>query len=450
MGGGEEAVQVILAAVQPLTAMTEDRVMFSGFLSSGNYTAIVVAAPILDSQGNGPMAGTTIWFKMIDGRYLQEIESKTHVRVQIRPIDEATLAGYTQASNDTYYTRITDRDIEYLKLVSDIYDDAYIGIEIASPRDIRTQSQLSINSFMTAFVVVVVVFVGIIIVLIDRSLISRLISIGDQLRGVDLSKEKLGRISSPGGDEMTQLADEVNGLLKEIERYQVTLKEKERLAAIGETSAMVGHDLRSPLQVITSTLYLLRKRLSTALATATPEERRVIEEQLDNLDKQTMYMEKIVSDLRDISREIKPIREEVGIKTLFEDSLKMVSVPENVEVKWAIPDDSPKLSVDRGLMSRVFVNLINNAVGAMPNGGTLTLSAAASVDAIKLGVWDTGQGIDEELKARLFMPFESGRKGGLGLGLAICKRIVEAHGGSIDASSEVGKGTLFTVKLPRG
>jgi len=122
--------------------------------------------------------------------------------------------------------------------------------------------------------------------------------------------------------------------------------------------------------------------------------------------------------------------------------------PPSVSVLIALPPDLPPVVVDVHQMAAVFRNLVTNSVQAMPAGGRITIAARTEGTDVVVAVSDTGAGIPPDHMGRLFEPLFTTREVGVGLGLAICKAFVEAHGGMISAASEVGKGTTFTVTLP--
>jgi two-component system, NtrC family, sensor histidine kinase HydH len=120
----------------------------------------------------------------------------------------------------------------------------------------------------------------------------------------------------------------------------------------------------------------------------------------------------------------------------------------NIEIKSYIPADLPAVALNRDLFKQALLNLLLNAQQAMPSGGEITLQAKPEPDGISLNLIDTGQGMSPEVLAKAFRPFYSTRSGGTGLGLPTTRKIIEGHGGGIDAQSEVGRGTKFTIRLP--
>jgi len=226
------------------------------------------------------------------------------------------------------------------------------------------------------------------------------------------------------------------------------LKSVERLAAIGETAAMVGHDLRNPLQAIRFAIDLQKKK--DALK---PAERRGdadwnnVDRLCNLIDEQVRYMDKIVGDLQAFAQPLNPEQTTIRAVDFITLTLSSMHVPEKVHVTTDIPDDL-SLSLDPQLMQRVFTNLILNAIQAMPEGGTLAINATASDKAVFISVEDTGVGIGAGIKEKLFSPLFANKAKGTGLGLAVCKRIVELHDGTITAESNEGCGARFVVKLP--
>jgi signal transduction histidine kinase len=216
------------------------------------------------------------------------------------------------------------------------------------------------------------------------------------------------------------------------------LHETERLAAIGETAAMVGHDLRNPLQGIAGALHLLKQ------GPLTTKER---DEMLQVIEKSLQYSDTIIRDLSDYSTEIQLKLVEATPKSITRDAIGAVKVPQNVRVQ-NLSEDQPTLRIDPERMGRVFINLIQNAIDAMPQGGTLTISSKKSEGNVEITLTDTGSGMPERVMKNLGKPLQTTKVKGLGLGLAICKRILDAHGGNMSAKSETGGGTTLTIQLP--
>ncbi len=223
------------------------------------------------------------------------------------------------------------------------------------------------------------------------------------------------------------------------------LKDSERLAAIGQTAAMVGHDLRNPLQTITGELYLAKDDIAS-LENETMKHN--LQENIRIIEEQAIYMDKIVSDLQAFVQPVKIEKNPVNLQALVRAVLAVVPIPANVKVSLEIRNIST-VKGDFQLLKRVLINLVTNAVQAMPQGGQLHLKAQVNSNGqVLLKVKDTGVGIAENIRGQIFTPLFTTKPRGQGFGLAVCKRVIEAHGGTIDFKSEVGKGAEFTLMLP--
>jgi signal transduction histidine kinase len=165
------------------------------------------------------------------------------------------------------------------------------------------------------------------------------------------------------------------------------------------------------------------------------------------IEKDVAYSNKIVNDLLEYSRDIKLDLNESNPRVMVKEALSAVKIPKKVQVT-DLTRDKPDLEVDRAKMKRVFVNIIKNAVDAMPKGGTLTMESRESNGDVKIVFSDTGVGMSENTLKNIFRPLFTTKAKGMGFGLPICKRFVEAHGGMIHVRSTVGKGSTFVVTLP--
>ena len=244
-------------------------------------------------------------------------------------------------------------------------------------------------------------------------------------------------------DKLKQYSEHLEALVEEKTRE---LKEAERMATIGETAGMVGHDLRNPLQAIVNTVYLANMKLESLPDKATEKEELKV--YLNTVDRQVNYMNKIVSDLLDYARPIHPEIMETSMHQLIQDILLSLEIPETIKVSEVVPKKM-KFEVDTVLMRRVLINLITNSIQAMPDGGKLEIKASKKAEDVFISVKDTGVGIREEDRPKLFQPLFTTKSKGQGFGLPVCKRIVDAHGGVITVKSKVGEGTTVTVIIPQ-
>lgn len=240
-----------------------------------------------------------------------------------------------------------------------------------------------------------------------------------------------------------QLEEEVDNRTKDLEQVQEKLIRSERLAAVGELASGVGHELRNPLNVIRNCAYLINMAL-------TEKDDEEALNTLKVLDKQVDIANKIVTDLLDFTRIKPPSPTKVDLNNLVKESLSWVAIPENVIVKSKLNGSSLLVEADPEQIGRVFANIISNAIQAMNGKGELQVDTGMEDGYVWSRFEDTGCGIPEENMEKIFEPLFTTKPKGIGLGLAISKRLVEQHSGKIEVASRVGQGTTFTVKLPLG
>jgi PAS domain S-box-containing protein len=241
-----------------------------------------------------------------------------------------------------------------------------------------------------------------------------------------------------------QLNDHTVDLQKLVEERTNQLRETERLAAIGQTAGMVGHDIRNPLQAIISDLYLIKSELESAPQLNSKES---VIESIESIERNIAYINKIVADLQDYARKLKPEYSEIDISELMSNVVKELGVPREVDVVIS-SNTFKKIKTDPTFIRRILTNLVNNAVQAMPNGGNLELSTLAKEGKMYISVGDSGAGIPMEMRSKLFTPMLTTKAKGQGLGLAVVKRLVEALNGKVSFESQDGKGTKFIIELP--
>jgi signal transduction histidine kinase len=223
-------------------------------------------------------------------------------------------------------------------------------------------------------------------------------------------------------------------------KLEAELVKSQQIAAIGETAAMVGHDLRNPLQGIAGATYNIRRHFRNALDPSTKEMLAVI-------DNGVQYANGIVNDLLEFSREMQLQLLPTTAKSIVRKTLADVKVPNNIIIE-DMTADAPEILVDEPKLRRALTNLIGNAIDAMPEGGKLSIYSKNTQKDVSISVRDTGFGIPKEMVDKIWTPLHSTKARGIGLGLPICRRIIEAHRGSISVESTVGKGTTFTLELP--
>jgi len=246
-------------------------------------------------------------------------------------------------------------------------------------------------------------------------------------------------------EELRASNEELQAANDKLIETQEQLIRSERLAAIGQLASGVGHELRNPLGAIKNAGFYIRRRLAnTDLLNTEPR----VMEFLNLIDEEVNSANKVITDLLGFSRVAKPTVSPVSIAGVIEDALRHTPLPENVEIIKEINNNLPMVMVDADQIKQVFLNIAINAIQAMPEGGRLDIRATSKGKFVEVEFTDTGGGIPEEIKNKIFDPLFTTKAKGVGLGLSVCKSILERHEGNIRVKSQEGKGATFTLSLP--
>lgn len=235
-------------------------------------------------------------------------------------------------------------------------------------------------------------------------------------------------------------------LLKRVLQAEESLREAERLSSLGWLAAEIAHEIRNPLAVIQMLFHSMISELK--LDGATRRDARLIEEKMKHLNR-------ILDQVLTFSRSAEPDFSALDVHQMLEDMALLLRVKadeQQIQLKRKLESSSLSFSGDRTQIEQAILNLVVNACQAMESGGELTLSARTHAeggqDYIEIGVRDTGRGMTPEELEVIFDPFMTGKPGGTGIGMAMVKKIVDAHGGTLKVDSEPGKGTAVMMRFP--
>lgn len=238
------------------------------------------------------------------------------------------------------------------------------------------------------------------------------------------------------------LRNEVRRLSDELEIKNRELARKNRLADLGQMASHVAHEVRNSLVPVTLYLSLLRRRLSDDPGSL---------DVLDKVEEGLLALDTSVNDLLSFSAQRDPCPARLDLRELVEGVLAAVAPQlraQEIEVTLDIPPKTSLLA-DRDMLRRAVLNLVLNALDAMPDGGELAITSWQGPHGIELEVADSGPGLSDEVRRRAFEPFFSTKPGGTGLGLAVVYRAAEAHGGQVHVLNCPEGGAAFTLCIPR-
>jgi signal transduction histidine kinase len=253
-------------------------------------------------------------------------------------------------------------------------------------------------------------------------------------------------------DEIGELAAQFNEMIAELaitRELEAQLQEAEKSAVVGRLGSAIAHEIKNPLNYINLTLDHLRAKFAPEDAGKKAD----FDKLTSQLKAEVARINQQINDFLNYSRPTKVNLQPTDARRVIEDSLHIVepqAVEQNIKISLIERENVPRVLADAEFLRSVFNNLFINATQAMDaNGGRLQVIISPDGEFVKIEVTDTGAGISEENKAKIFEPYFSTKETGTGLGLAIVKKVVEIHNGTIDVESKTGEETRFTVRLPK-
>ncbi len=341
-------------------------------------------------------------------------------------------------------------DLEYLIAATPVHlegREAVLTIPLAS-REQETQAQIEEldRRVLLAAVLFIMLGAGIGYYMAERIAdpVNRLMRATRRIARGDLD----ARVLATSSDELRRLVDAFNQMADDLQRQRGELERTNRLAAWADMARQVAHDIKNPLTPIQlNAEHLRRVHLDRGRPLGA-----LVDECVANILGQVRLLRQISSEFSSFATSPEPKPVETSLADLVDEVVEpyRVGLVGRVEVESRVPAALPAVRIDRMLVGRALTNVIENALHAMPNGGTLTVDAAlAPNQMVQLRVTDTGMGMDAEAIAKIFEPYFSTKAIGTGLGLTIAKRNVEANLGTIAVTSEKGRGTSVTMTLPQ-
>lgn len=235
----------------------------------------------------------------------------------------------------------------------------------------------------------------------------------------------------------------IRAQLEALDAARSRLAQSEKLAALGQLAAAIAHEVRNPLAVIRSAAQSVAETLPDADADA----RRSCSFITAEIDRLTSVTSTLLAFARPLHLAPRPI----AVAAVFDQALLLAGsdlAAKHIAVERKLPPDLPPVHADADLLSQVILGLLGNAAEVMPDGGRVVLDARANGGGVEIAVADSGPGVPADLRKRIFEPFFTTRARGTGLGLAVARHIMQAHGGGIDVADNPGGGARFVLSLP--
>ncbi|HEX9861911.1 MAG TPA: CHASE4 domain-containing protein, partial [Candidatus Bathyarchaeia archaeon] len=333
----------------------------TGIVPLSEAPLLIASRPILTSSHEGPIRGALIMGCYFDSEEIEYLINTVHLPLSLSHFtdlennSDSSAVYQALSKKDSIFVQPLNADmVAGYSLLMDVYDDPFLVLRVDMTRDIYKQGEATVTYFLLAQIVTGVVTSAAVLVILEKYVVSRVDRLASDIKDIEKSTRVSEHLSwdSKDKDELSVLAGAIDSMMEA------------RLKAIEQMAAMVGHDLRNPLTGIANAAYYLRMKIGSDLGPKATE-------MLDIIDKDIEYSNKIVKDLLEYSRAIKLDLSESTPKSIVKEALELVNIPANVQI-MDFTEDTPKIKVDIDKMKRTFVNLIKNAVDAMPEGGKLT------------------------------------------------------------------------------
>jgi len=452
-------------STHPLLQHNESQRKITGLLRTSRGAMMVAARPILTSNNLGPVRGTLVMGRFCDAKTAAALGETARVPVRLELLPETPVAGMMIERADSprafAFAEESDRLLRVSTIVPDIQGKPLLRLHITTDRNIMRKGQNVMDMTLWAMGFTgLAVFIAVLIFL-QRSVLGPLMGLTRHVARVGREKDLVHVDLPPRNDEIGSLATEFNRMVQRIqddraerERAEADLRvmqervlRAEHLATLGEMGASVAHEMRNPLAGLSAALQVLRGELAE-----NDSRREVMEEALAQIRR----MDHIIGQLLLFARPWEPCKAPVDLRALAEKiSGEAANAHAFAGIRIVVEGDGTVMApVDAALVGQIMHNLMSNAADAIraaaPDVPMMRWTFRETADSVALILHDNGGGLAPDARSNLFRPFFTTKTHGTGLGLAICRRIVEAHGGTISIEGGNGHGTTATVSFPKG
>ena len=442
----------------------------SGVILLDEGPMLIVSRPILTSEDEGPARGTVIFGRYLDSVEMNRLTQLTLLRIHIHPVRDLhmypdftkPLVPLLAGGVPIFIQPLNAKYVAGYALIRDIDGNPALILRVDSPRDIYRQGQVSVAYYILVVLGLGLSTAGVVFLVMQKQVLSRFTNLIKGLAGVTETSDLSTRLPITGSDELTTVAQTVNGMLAALEESTEELQqqyererelrlevETEMNRRVEFTRALV-HELKTPITPVLAASELLLEEIKGEPLIRLS---RSIHRGASNLNKR-------IDELLDLARS------EIGTLELNRQSIDPALLLQEVvagaiplasekgqHLDLELPPSLPAIQADLDRFTQVVQNIINNALKFTPEGGSILVRSRVDGANLTIEVQDTGRGLSEEEQQRLFDPYhrlpgDRERFSGLGLGLALSKKFVELHGGQIWVKSKKGAGSTFGFSVP--
>ena len=413
----------------------------SGFLVLDDLILMYSSRHILTSLDEGPSRGSHLMAKVMDDEFAVRFSDLTQNDVQFMVSDEPQKAGLVLRTKTGDYLTAS-------KLIEDVTDTNLLSLFLRFDRSAFSKGTSNLWGLLIYLGSFGIVFILLAHYLTDRMVLSRLSALSDNLEEMVENTDLSMRLPPEGTDEIGLVSSNVNKLLgsleearkKELSQRDLTEEIRKNhysdlIDSVKNISDLLNYEIVRPLNSLRNVAFVLREEDNLQLA-------EIIESSLVNADKSLHELSNLTF-MGELRRTVTDVNEIIGA------AVHRTLMPNNITVNVESSDEFIVQQLDASKMTRVYENVIKNAVESMPGGGVLSINVVSSENEISVSINDTGRGMSEDELGDLFQSFYTNKENAIGFGLVYARQVVEAHSGSITISSEKGKGTSVTVTIPR-
>ncbi|WAC06854.1 MAG: ATP-binding protein [Thermodesulfobacteriota bacterium] len=467
----------ILSSQNPIVRHSNKENSITGIVLLPEGPVLIASRPILTGTGEGPIRGTLIMGRYLDFSEIDHLAKIIRLPVTIHRLSGEHLSSDLQTTADALLSKkssiiarpVNNNFIGGYTLLKDIYGKPVLLLKVETPRKIYKQGKITIFYFVIWLLVTTVVFAVIIMVLLERKVLSPLVLLGNSVNQIAENRDPTKRLPTVRTNEFSILTDQINRMLNALERadkerqnLEAKLQRAQKMEAIGTLAGGVAHDLNNVLCGIVGYPQLLLMQI--------PQD-SPLRESIVTIQQSGEKAAAMVQDLLTLARRGVSISVVANLNNIISDYLRSL---ENKKLKAFHPNVCFETNLETNLLnivgspihlSKTIMNLVSNAAEAMPDGGKIFITTEniyldrpiTGYDDIQTGeyvvltVSDTGKGISLEDREKIFEPFYTKKilgRSGTGLGMTVVWGTVKDHNGYIDVQSIEGKGTTFTLYFP--